>query len=396
MPHLFRNVSILAFAQAMMNSSNGLQVTAAGLIGLSLSSDSSLATLPLALQFISGMLTTPLASLLMGIIGRRAGFMLGTAIGVCGSLTAYFAITQHSFELFCLGTSLLGAFTGFGNYYRFAAADSVDISFRSRAISWVMAGGILAAFIGPNLAMLTQQSIAAHPFAASYIAIAVIHLFTLLLLIGLDIPNTNQHLHHGGRPLGEIARQPAYITAVITGSLGFGIMALVMTATPLAMHHNLHSFSDTSFVIQWHIFAMFAPSLITGQLIRRFGLIPLMIVGVLFDLGCVAFNLLGTSLWHYWIALFMLGIGWNFLFVGATALVTETYHPYERAKSQAFNDFIVFTTVALASLAAGSLQHNLGWQAVNIGVIPGTLIILFALLWCRRLNITANRAEQAA
>ncbi|MES9856331.1 MAG: MFS transporter [Sedimenticola sp.] len=386
MPHFLRNVSILAFAQAMMNSSNGLQVTAAGLIGLALSADSSLATLPLALQFISGMVTTPFASLLMGKVGRRIGFMLGTAIGVSGAVTAYIAITQSSFELFCVGTSLLGAFTGFGNYYRFAAADSVQISLRSRAISWVMAGGVVAAFIGPNLATATQHSITAHPFAASYIAIAVIHLFTMMLLIGLDIPKVDQQQHHGGRSLREIARQPRYLTALIAGALGFGIMALVMTATPLAMNHHNHSFPDTSFVIQWHVFAMFAPSFFTGHLIRRFGLIPLMIVGVLFDLGCVVFNLLGTSLWHYWGALFMLGIGWNFLFVGATTMLTETYQPYESAKSLALNDFTVFTTVSLASLTAGGLQHNFGWQAVNYGVIPAIFVILFTLLWYHRIH----------
>ncbi|MEJ1297698.1 MAG: MFS transporter [Candidatus Sedimenticola sp. (ex Thyasira tokunagai)] len=391
--HSLRNISILAFAQAMMNSSNGLQVTAAGLIGLALSADNSLATLPLALQFISGMITTPFASLLMGKIGRRAGFMLGTAIGVTGAITAYYAITQNSFELFCMGTSLLGAFTGFGNYYRFAAVDSVHISFRSRAISWVMAGGVVAAFIGPNLAAATQHSITAHPFAASYLAIAVIHLFTMMLLIGLDIPKVDQHQHHGGRPLREIALQPSYLTALIAGALGFGIMALVMTATPLSMNHHHHSFPNTSFVIQWHVFAMFAPSFFTGHLIRRFGLIPLMVVGVIFDLGCVALNLLGTSLWHYWSALFMLGIGWNFLFVGATTMLTETYQPYESAKSLALNDFIVFTTVSLASLTAGGLQHNFGWQAVNIGVLPAVLIILLTLLWCQRLSSTTIKGD---
>ncbi len=367
-----------------MNSSNALQVAAAGLIGLALAENSALATLPLALQFIAGMLTSPFSSLLMGRIGRRAGFIIGTAIGITGAITAYYAITTHSFWLFCAATVMLGSFTGFGNYYRFAAADSVRDDLKSRAISWVMAGGVIAAFIGPNLAAFTQNTIDGYPFAASYLSIALIHLFTMIILICLDIPLPAKNSLDGARDLIEIIRQPLFITALVCGALGFAIMTLVMTATPLSMQHHHHPFSDTSFVIQWHIFAMFAPSFFTGHLINRFGVIPLMITGALLDLGCVVLNLLGTSLWHFWSALFLLGIGWNFLFVGATTLLTQTYHANERAKSQAVNDFIVFSMVSIASLSAGSLLHFFGWRAVNFGVIPATAIILLVLFWSHK------------
>ncbi len=378
-----------------MNSANSLQITAAGLIGLALADNSALATLPIAIQFIAGMVTSPFSSLLMGIIGRRAGFMLGVVIGFSGAVTAYFAIMAHSFELFCIATAMMGSFTGFGNFYRFAAADSVEDTLKSRAISWVMAGGVIAAFIGPNLASATQHTISGFPFAASYIAIAVIHFGTLLMLWFLDIPLTTHHSVTAGRPLREIAAQPKYITAMIAGAFGFGIMTLVMTATPISMQHHHHSFPDTSFVIQWHVFAMFAPSFFTGQLIRRFGLMRIMLVGVLMDLGCVALNLAGTSLWHYWSALFMLGIGWNFLFVGATTLLTETYTTDERARAQGLNDFVVFTTVSLSSLTAGTLLHHFGWRMVNIGVLPATLLIMAVLLWCYRFQNSQKAVMEA-
>ncbi len=248
------------------------------------------------------------------------------------------------------------------------------------------AGGVIAALIGPNLAHWTREWLAT-PFAGSFVALTGIMLLSFFTQLFLEIPHTATEAHGGGRPLATIVRQPVFVVAAIGGMLGYGVMALVMTATPLAMHEHLYPFGDTALVIEWHVLGMFAPSFFTGHLIRRFGVLAVMLTGAVLDAACVLVNLSGTELAHFWLALFLLGVGWNFLFIGATNLLTETYTEPEKAKTQALNDFLVFTTVTLAVLSSGHLQHGFGWRAVNLGVIPFILITLLAvssLLWSRR------------
>jgi len=368
-----------------MMSSMSLILTASALVGYTLADDKSLSTFPVAVIFIAIMFTSIPAAMLMQRIGRKAGFMLGTLFGVVGGIVATVAIMNSSFWMFVASSVFIGIFNGFGNYLRFAAADSVDHEHKSRAISFVMAGGVVAALVGPNLATLTRDSIQGMPFAGSFMSIIVLYILAFISLSFLKLP-TLQGLTEGKpvakpRPLFEIAKQPKFIVALICSMMGYGAMSFVMTATPLAMSHHAHTFSATSFVIQWHVLGMFAPSFFTGSLINRFGVSRIMFVGVLLGFASVAINLFGHSISHYWLALTLLGIGWNFLFIGGTTLLTESYRPEERSKTQAMNDFSVFTMVTIASLSAGSLQHNFGWQMVNLGVIPLLIIILASVLW---------------
>jgi MFS family permease len=385
MASMKRNVLLLAGAQAMMMTGGSLLIATSALVGFRLSPDKSLATLPLALQMLAGMLTSIPASLLMQRIGRQRGFLLGSTLGALGAGLAAYAIVQSSFVLFALAAALSGMFVGFGNYYRFAAADAASEAYKSRAISFVLAGGVVAALVGPNLANWTSDWLAT-PFAGSFVALTGIMVLSFFTLLFLHIPRTTAETHGGGRPLATIASQPAFVVAAIGGMLGYGVMALVMTATPLAMHEHHYAFGDTAFVIEWHVLGMFAPSFFTGHLIRRFGVLQVMLMGALLNAACVLVNLSGVSLHHYWLALTLLGIGWNFLFIGATTLLTETYAPAEKAKTQAFNDFLVFSTVTVAVLSAGTLQHHLGWRAVNLGVVPLIAITLAAIAWLARMR----------
>ncbi len=388
-PRLFwRNVPLLALSQAMMLSGGSLIISTSILVGFALASDRSWATLPLAAQFIATMLTSIPAAFLMEKIGRQAGFMLATILGMIGATFAALAIYQGNFWLFMGGTILLGIFHGFGNYFRFAAADSVEMDLKGRAISYVLAGSVIAAFIGPTLAVYTRNLVPDAPFCGSYASLVGLYALALIFLGLLRLPappsKSPDHPQPAARPLRLIIAQPAFIVALICGMGGYGVMALVMTATPLAMQCCQFPFSDTSFVIQWHVLGMFAPSFVTGHLIRRFGLQTILLLGGLLGTLCVIINLTGSSVWHFWSALLFLGISWNFLFIGATTLLTETYQPSERTKTQAFNDFCVFTTVALSSLSAGALQHKFGWQAVNLGVVPMLLLILVSIFWLRQ------------
>lgn len=380
-----KNVLLLSLCQALLNTANSLLVATSALVGYALSPDKALATLPLALQFLATMLTSIPASLLMKYIGRQFGFMLGGLAGLAGAALAAYAIVAGSFALFLLATVLFGVFNGFGGYYRFAAADVATADYRSTAISYVMAGGVIAAFVGPNLAHWSRAWLPAAEFGGSYLSLIGVYALSLVALLFMRIPRPGAHERHAhGRPLAAILRQPVFIVAALAGMLGYGVMALVMTATPLAMHAHAYPFGDTAFVIQWHVFGMFAPSFFTGHLIRRFGVVNVMLTGAVLSAACVAVNLAGGEFAHFWSALFLLGVGWNFLFVGATTLLTETYAPEEKAKTQAANDFLVLATVTLASLSAGALQHRLGWQAVNIAVVPLIGVILGALLWFKR------------
>lgn len=392
MSSFYRNIPLLALAQAMMMSGMSLIIATSALVGYQLAEDKSFSTLPLAAIMIATMLTSIPAAFLMGRIGRKAGFIFAGLIAITGASLMGFGIIQHQFWLFFFASVLIGIFNGFGNYFRFTAADAVDAEHKSRAIAFVMAGGVVAAIIGPNLANFTQSLIPDAQFAGSYLALIVVYLLLMLFVFFLQLPNHNglidQSSANTARPLSTIMRQPKFIVAVVCGMLGYGVMSFVMTATPLAMQHHAHPFSDTAFVIQWHVLGMFAPSFVTGHLIRRFGVITIMAVGAVLGILCVVINLLGTSTSHFFLALLLLGVSWNFLFIGATTLLTETYTAAEKFKAQAANDFIVFTTVAIASLSAGVLHHMFGWRAVNYGVIPALVVIVLSLVW-----LTFKRTE---
>lgn len=391
MNRMKKNVWLLSLCQALMNSGNVLLVATSSLVGYHLAENKALATLPLGLQFLGTMLTTIPASMLMKHVGRRAGFIVGTLLGLAGAALAAWAIVHGSFFQFCVGAALFGVFNGFGTYYRFAAADVATEDYRPTAISYVMAGGVIAAVVGPNLANWTSGLLTAQ-FAGSFLALAGLYVASLAVLLFIDIPRPSAHeAHDAGRPLRAIATQDKFVVAALGAAVGYGVMSLVMTATPLAMHAHAHAFDDTAFVIEWHVLGMFAPSFVTGHLIRRFGVLNIMLTGALLNVLCVVVNLVGTELTHFWAALVLLGVGWNFLFVGGTTLLTETYQIEEKAKTQALNDFLVFTLVTVSSLSAGALHHALGWRAVNLGVLLPIAIILVALLWLR----SKQRAQAA-
>ncbi len=375
-------VYLLAICQALMMSSTALMMTVSALVGLTLADDKSLATLPLSLQFLGLMATSIPASLLMGKYGRRIGFIVGSLFGIAGAVLAVVAIINHQFWWFAGATFLVGIFNGFGTYYRFAAVDVVSESSRPKAISYVMAGGVIAAFIGPNLASFGKLLISDYQYAGGFVFIIIFYMLVFLIMLFIKIPD----LHDEGnlepaRPFKQIASQPTYIVAVICGMLGYAVMSYLMTATPLAMKHHEHIFDDTAFVIQWHLVAMFAPSFFTGRIIQRIGILNIMLVGVALGVLCIVINLIGQTVWHFWAALIALGISWNFLFIGATSLITETYRPSEKAKAQAINDFLVFSMVTIASLSAGVFQYNFGWKIVNIGALPLLAIVFISIIW---------------
>jgi len=389
-----RNIPVLAFCQAMAMSGASLLIASSALVGYELAEDKSLSTIPLAAMFIAIMLTSIPAAMLMNRIGRKASFLFSTLFAISGAIIATYSILQHEFIGFTIGVVLIGMFNSFANYFRFAAADAVTKDFKSKAISYVLAGGVIAAVVGPNLANYTRDSLGDVAFAGSYASLLGLYFLAIIGLSLLKLPDhRGEEYTEEKRSLKEIVKQPIWIVAVICGMLGYGVMSFVMTATPLAMQHHAHDFSETSFVIQWHVLAMFTPSFFTGTLIQKVGELKVMFVGALLGFLCVIINLNGTTIWHFWLALVLLGLSWNFLFVGATTLLTQTYRPVERFKVQALNDFIIFTTVAMASLSAGYLQHHFGWRVVNVGVLPLLGVIVFSILflgiWKKRNPVVA-------
>lgn len=378
-----KNVALLALAQALMMSVNTLLITASAIIGYELADTKSLATLPLAIQFCATMFTSIPAAMVMNRYGRKVGYVFSSFIGFGGTAFALYAVSQHSFVAFCAATALFGIYTGFGNFFRFVAAEVSAPQHRNTAISYVLAGGVLAAVIGPNLANYSKD-ILSISYLGSFIAVFVLYLLNMINFLMMDLPlPVNQALKEYARPLKEIILQPQYLVALLSAAIGFSMMSLLMTATPLAMKHQHMDFGDVAFVIQWHVLGMFVPSFFTGHLMNRFGIERIIFVGAIAILACIGINLSGTSLWHFWLALLLLGIGWNFMFIGGTTMLTKTYTEAEKAKSQAFNDFVVFTSVTLASLGAGALQYLLGWQMVNFSVIPFIVISLLSIVWLK-------------
>lgn len=376
-----KNVAVLAACQALLFTNNATLIALNGLVGFALAADKRLATLPVTGWVVGAALTTYFASLLMRRIGRRAGFTVGASVGIVGALVCSWAIYAGDFWLFCFGTVVFGAYNAFGQYYRFAAADAAPVDFRSKAISLVIAGGLVGGLVGPTLSRWTRGLLPTD-FLGAFLALIAMLVLVILVLRLLHIPPPHpDEAKEGGRPLAEIVRQPAYIVAVIGAGLGYGIMNLLMTATPLAMGVCGHPYSATATVISWHVVAMFAPSFVTGDLIRRFGVLNVMMAGVALNFACVAIALAGVEVANFWFALVLLGVGWNFLFVGATTLITETYRPEERAKAQGANDLAIFLIMAVSSFASGVVLEARGWEMLNYLALPFVAVVGIAVAW---------------
>jgi MFS family permease len=377
-----RNVLVLSGTQATLQIAGATMVAVTGLAGFALATDKSFATVPLTCYVIGSAITTIPASLLMKTIGRRGGFQVGTVIGMFGGAVCSLAVFLASFWLLCAGMTLMGIYTAFGKYYRFAAADATSDTFRAKAISLTLAGGIVGGILGPEMAKRTVGLFADYRYLGSYLSLIFVCLLAMLVLACLSIPKLTEYdLKDSGRPLGVIMRQPVFVVAVLAAMLSYGIMNLFMTSTPLAMRAHDHPFNDAAFVIEWHMIGMYGPSFFTGSLINRFGVLNVILAGIVLLFVCIVSALAGTGLFNFWAALFLLGIGWNFMYVGGSALLTECYSPAERAKTQAANDFLIFVTMAISSMSSGVLLNKSGWHAVNYGSIPFLVIATAATLW---------------
>jgi MFS family permease len=378
-----RQAGVLAVAQALGGANPSIVVALGGLVGTRLAPDAAYATLPVSVLQLGIAVGTLPAAFLMSRLGRRGGYLIGGTIGVLAGAIAASGIAIGSFALFCLGTLVAGLYSSYVQSYRFAAADEASPADRARAISWVMTGGIAGGIIGPQTVIWTRDLIPNAPFAGGFLGQAALALVTILVVSQLRSRKPlsgNMLTAGGGRPLREIVAQPRFVLSVIAGLVSYGLMSFVMTAAPIAMVVECGlSIDSATLGIQWHILAMFGPSLLTGRLIGRFGKLPVTVAGLLLIASAAAVGLNGRDVSHFWLALILTGLGWNFGFIGATALVTECYEPEERAKVQATNDFLVFGTVAVASFSSGSLQAAGGWDAVNWLVFPFVALALVAI-----------------
>jgi len=372
------NVLRLAASQALMLSAIVMSMAIAGILGAQLAPDAGLATLPIAAMVVGVAVASLPAGLLMRRIGRRSGFLFGATLGVGASLLAAHALQAQSFALFVLGHFLLGAYQGFANYYRFAAVEATGPEQASKAISLVVAAGLVAAFLGPQIGQWGRDWIAGQLFVGAYLVQAGLSVAALFLLVGLRLPAVAPAQTGEARPLGEIVRQPALLMSIFGASVGYSAMIMAMTATPLAMLGCGLPGSSVTPVIQWHVVGMFAPSFFTGNLIKRFGAPRVMQAGFVLLLAHVAVAVSGLEFLHFLSALVLLGLGWNFAFIGGTTLLTQTYRPAEQLRVQMVNEFIVFGLVAVASLSAGWLYARFGWVLLNLSMVPLLVVALLA------------------
>jgi predicted MFS family arabinose efflux permease len=386
------NVIRLAVAQALTGANAAVIFATGSIVGVTLAPSPALATLPISVYVVGIACGTLPTGAISRAYGRRAAFLVGTACGsLCGALAAV-AILRGSFLLFCIATFLGGLYAAVAMSYRFAAADGASPAYRPKAISWVMAGGVFAGVLGPQLVQWTMNIWPPYLFAASFAAQAVVALVAAAILAGFDGPRPAPADLAGGRPLREIARQPKFIAAAICGTVAYTIMNLLMTSAPLAMKFCGLSLSDSNFGIQWHVVAMYLPSFFTGTLIARFGAPLVVATGLALEAVAACIGLSGISAMHFWAALIVLGLGWNFGFIGASALVVETHRPQERNKVQAFNDFLVFGMMAIGSFSSGQLLSSYGWWMVNTVAFPPVAIALICLVlttWVARRPRTA-------
>jgi MFS family permease len=376
-----RNVGLLAACQAMLLTNNSTLIAVNGLAGLALAPTAMLATLPVTCWVVGGALATMQASQYMKKVGRQTGLIRGAAIGIVGALICAAAVWQTSFWLLCFGALVFGGYNAFGQYYRFVATEVAPPESRATAVSLVLAGGLVGGIVGPTASRYTVDLIGPR-FTGAYLALILFVLVTMAILSRIRIPNLSAaEQAAAGRPMSEIARQPKYVVAVLAGAISYGVMNFLMTSTPIAMRGCGHPYGDAAFVISSHVVAMFAPSFVTGALIRRLGVIQVMLAGAVLNIASIVIALAGVAVTNFWWSLVLLGVGWNFLYIGATALLTETYRPEERAKAQGANETAIFAMMALSSFSSGMIVTNAGWEKVNYAATPLIAVVILALLY---------------
>ena len=383
-----KNLLLLSIAQGLFLTNNVTFIAINGLVGLNLAPVSWMATLPVMGYVVGGALSTGLVAKSQQRFGRKGSFLLGLLIALLSACIGAWAVMHSSFILLVVATVVAGYYSANGQLYRFAAAELCAPDYREKAVSLVMAGGLMGAIIGPNLAMHTKNWLEL-PFAGAYVALAIIALMSMALMSFIEFPPVvaKKSSDQNGRPLNQILRQPVFFVAALSAALGYGVMNLLMAATPLAMQVCGLSFEDTAWVLQWHVIGMFAPGFVTGHLIQRFGVLNIMGVGVLLNIACISIALSGVDIHQFLIALFLLGVGWNFLFTGSTTLSMQAYSPQEKDKAQAAINFCVFTTMAFTSFASGALVTTQGWTWLNWGSLLPVGITAAGLLILRiRLN----------
>jgi len=380
-----RHLLLLAFCQGLFLTNNVTFIAINGLVGLALAPVGWMATLPVTGYVVGGALSAPLVARVQARAGRKRSFQLGLVVAALAAALCAIAVSTRQFWLLVGATLCAGFYSANASLYRFAGPELVASSYKEKAISLVLAGGILGAFVGPNLASATRGLLAV-PFAGAYLSLVAVALLSLLALSFIEFPPHRAPLPGAtsGRPLREIARQPVFIVSVAAGALGYGVMNLLMAATPIAMQQCQHPFDRAALVLEWHVLGMFVPSFFTGHLIKRFGALPVMGAGALLNFACVAVALSGVELMQFLVALFALGVGWNFLYTGATTLFTTTYRPEERNKAQGAMDTCVFGTMALSSFASGALVTTRGWTWLNLGSLLPITAVSLALLWLAR------------
>ena len=376
-----KNLWLLAICQGLFLTNNVTFIAINGLVGLSLAPLGWMATLPVMGYVVGGALSTGLVAKTQARFGRRTSFQLGLLVAFLSALLCAYAAFEKNFWLLVLATVVAGYYNANAQLYRFAAAELADAPSREKAVSLVMAGGLIGAVLGPNLAAQTRGMMAV-PFAGAYFALAGVALLAMGIMAFLKFPPPPvKTTATGGRPLREIMRQPLFIVAAACGALGYGVMNLLMAATPIAMQQCQLPFSDIALVLEWHVIGIFAPGFFTGHLIKRFGALPIMGVGVALNALCIAIALSGVDLHQFLAALFLLGVGWNFLFTGSTTLSLQTYTPEEKDRAQGALNFFVFATLAVSSFASGVLVTTRGWALLNYGSMAPVAIIGSALLW---------------
>jgi predicted MFS family arabinose efflux permease len=376
-----RNVALLTACQALLFTNNSTLISINGLAGLALAPYVGLATLPVTCWVLGGAIGTMPASLHMKRVGRQRGLITGTFFGIAGALVCSTAIWLQSFWMLCCGTLVWGVYNAYGQYYRFAAADVAAPDFRASAVSLVLAGGLVGGIIGPTTSRWTIELLAPK-FLGAYLALIAFALVTMYLLrfIRMPTPSATEHTATA-RPLREIVAQPKFIVAVMAGAIGYGVMNFLMTSTPIAMQVCGHPYGDATFVISSHIIGMFAPSFVTGPLIRRVGPLPVMFTGALLNFAAIGIALSGIAVAQFWWSLVILGVGWNFLYIGGTLLLTQTYRPEERARAQGTNEQAIFIMMAISSLSSGLTVTTAGWERVNLFALPLVVLVAVAIAW---------------
>jgi predicted MFS family arabinose efflux permease len=385
-----RNIGLLAACQALLFTNNSTLIAINGLAGLSLAPYAGLATLPVTCWVLGGAIATVPASLHMKRVGRQRGLTVGTGFGIVGALLCATAIATRSFWLLCFGTLVWGTYNAYGQYYRFVAADIATPDLRANAISLVLAGGLVGGILGPSTSRYTVDLLGPK-YMGAYLGLIGFALLTMVLLrfVRIPTPSTSER-ERAGRPLAEIARQPKFVVAVLSAAVSYGVMNFLMTSTPIAMQVCGHPFADAALVISAHVVAMFAPSLFTGRLIRRFGVLPIMLAGAALNIVCIAVALGGIAVANFWWAMVLLGVGWNFLYIGATTLLTETYRPEERAKAQGANDLTIFLVMVISSFTSGMTVATAGWERLNLMALPLIVLVAGALVWFMQKNRAAE------